>query len=141
MDPPSLQFLFDEGVAVQPVGGVKRKETCHAHNDRAQNLIPDIEIVMRKAAALVRQDAVVGVFRRELRHADTKGPALFHAFEDEVQSIRILLLQTPRASHRMAFLSRSILKIPIQASLWNGKADIEMKAPPSSMQTRAPEES
>src|SRR3954471_24746615 len=41
MDPPSLQFLFDEGVAVQPVGGVKRKETCHAHNDRAQNLIPD----------------------------------------------------------------------------------------------------
>src|SRR3954447_15581217 len=62
MDPPSLQFLFDEGVAVQPVGGVKRKETCHAHNDRAQNLIPDIEIVMRKAAALVRQDAVVGSF-------------------------------------------------------------------------------
>jgi hypothetical protein len=27
---------------------------------------------------------VVGVFRRELRPADTKGPALFHAFEDEV---------------------------------------------------------
>src|SRR5947208_3931007 len=75
MDPPSLQFLFDEGVAVQPVGGVKRKETRHAHNDRAQNFIPDIKIVMRKAAALVRQDAVVGVFRRELRHADTKGPA------------------------------------------------------------------
>src|SRR3954469_1106725 len=45
----------------------------------------------------------------------------------------------PRASHRMAFLSRSILKIPIQASLWNGKADIELKAPPSSMQTRAPQ--
>ena len=37
-------------------------------------------------------------------------------------------------------LSRSILKIPIQASLWKGKADIELKAPPSSMQTRAPEE-
>ena len=65
---------------------------------------------MRKAAALVRQDAVVGVFRRELRHADTKGPALFHAFEDEVHSIRILLLQTAERRQNIVFFTKTLLR-------------------------------
>ena len=57
----SIQFLLDEGVAVEPVGGVKGKERGHPQHDRSQKIIPDIEVVMRETAPLVRQNAIVGV--------------------------------------------------------------------------------
>jgi hypothetical protein len=47
----------------------------------------------------------------------------------------------PLASHKMAILSPSILEIPRQASLWNGRVNIELTAPPSAMQTSVPEQS
>jgi hypothetical protein len=37
---------------------------------------------------LVRQDTVVGILCRELRHADAERPALFHAPEDEVSLLQ-----------------------------------------------------
>src|SRR5438132_13648504 len=71
-----LQFLFDERVAVEPVGGMKGKEARHAHDDGPQNCVPNIEVVMGEAAPLVRQDAMVGVLRRKLGHPDAEGSAL-----------------------------------------------------------------
>ena len=46
-----LQFLLHEGVAVEPVGGVEGKERRHAHDDRPQDLIADVEVVVGEAAA------------------------------------------------------------------------------------------
>jgi hypothetical protein len=42
----------------------------HPHNHRSEHLVAHIEIVMREAAALVRDDAVVRVLGRVLRQAD-----------------------------------------------------------------------
>src|SRR5215467_1260002 len=56
-----LQLLLDEGVAVEPVGGMEREEAGHAQDDRTQNFIPDVEIVVGETAVLVRQDAVMGI--------------------------------------------------------------------------------
>src|SRR5450759_4110561 len=72
-----VQLLLHEGVAVEPIGGVKRKEARHAHDDGSQNLVADVEVVMREAAALVRQDAIVGVLSGISRHADAEGAAQF----------------------------------------------------------------
>ncbi len=93
-DVGSIQFLFDEGVAVEPVGGVKRKEGGHPQHHRSQNLIPDVKIVVRETAALVRQDAVVRVLGGIFRDTDAESPALFHALEDEIDSVTVLLEQT-----------------------------------------------
>ena len=69
-DLTAIQFLLHEGVAVEPVGGVKRKEAGHAQEDRPQNLVPNVEIVVGEAAALMRQDPMIGVLGGILRHAD-----------------------------------------------------------------------
>ena len=82
----SLQFLFDERVAVEPVGGRKGKETRYTHDNGSQDCIPDIEVVVGEAASLVRQNAMVRIFRRKFGHADAEGSALLHALEDEVDA-------------------------------------------------------
>src|SRR6516164_9526155 len=71
-DAGAHQLSLDEGVAVEPVGGVERKETGYADNDRSQDLVPDVEVVMGKAAALIGEDAVVWILGRELGHADAE---------------------------------------------------------------------
>jgi hypothetical protein len=61
-DAGALEFPFHERVAIEPIGGVKGEEAGHAHDDRSQNLVADVEVVMREAAALVGEDAIVGVW-------------------------------------------------------------------------------
>src|SRR5688572_11684296 len=86
-DAGALQFPLHEGVAVEPIGSMERKETGHADDDRPQHLIADVEVIVGKAAALVSEDAVVGILRGKLWHGDAEGPALFHALEDEVDAV------------------------------------------------------
>src|SRR5260370_36524185 len=71
---------------------MKGKETSHAYDDGSQECIPDIEVVVGEAASLVRQNAMVRIFRRKLGNADAEGSPLFHALEDEVDAVGILLL-------------------------------------------------
>ena len=74
-DSSALQFPLDEGVAVEPVGGMEREETGHTDDDRSQKFIPDIEVVMGEAAPLLRQDTVIRVLSGILRHnASFVGP-------------------------------------------------------------------
>ncbi|MHB1530482.1 MAG: DUF5372 family protein [Acidiferrobacteraceae bacterium] len=54
---------------------MERKEAGHAHDDGTEYFVTDVKVVMREAAALVRQDAVVGVRSGILRHADAEGAA------------------------------------------------------------------
>ena len=78
-DPRPLQLLLDEAVAVEIVGSCGRARRSHPHNHRSERLVADIEIVMREAAALVRDDAVVRVLGRVFRQADAVGRPLLHA--------------------------------------------------------------
>ncbi len=106
----SVQFLLDEGVAVEPVGGMEGKEGGHAHDDRPQHLVPDVEVVMGETAALMRQDAVVGVLRREFGDADAEGAALFHALEDEVDAIGILPLHAAQRGQDVIFFAHAFFR-------------------------------
>ena len=66
----ALQFLLHERVAIEPAGGVKRKEACHAHNDGSEHLVPDVEVVVREAALPIgtcTMGAVFAIFCRSLR--------------------------------------------------------------------------
>src|SRR5580704_18820704 len=87
----ALHFLFHERVAVEPVGGVERKEAGHAHDDGPQNLVPDVEVVVGKTALLMRQDAIVGILGGELRDTDAEGASLLHALEYGVDAIDVPL--------------------------------------------------
>src|SRR6202022_776465 len=102
-----LQFLLHERVAVEPVRGVEWKERCHADDDRPEALIADIEVVMGEAAGLMRQDAVVGILRGILRHADSERPALFHALEDKVDSTGILFHHPSQRGQHVIFLANT----------------------------------
>ena len=108
-DAGALQFPLDEGVAVEPVGGVKGKEAGHADDDRPQDLVPDVEVVVGEAAPLVRQDAVVGVLGGILRYADAEGAALFHALEDEVDAVGPTLLQAAQCGQDVILFAEAFL--------------------------------
>src|SRR5271170_2446956 len=64
------QFALDEGMAVEVIGGVEGKERRHAYDNRPEHLVPDVEIEMGETTRLMRQNAMVRVLCRELRHAD-----------------------------------------------------------------------
>jgi hypothetical protein len=49
-----LQFLLDEGMTVEPIGGVEGKQGCYADDDRPEHLVPNIEVVMGEATGLMR---------------------------------------------------------------------------------------
>src|SRR6202158_2378580 len=91
-DSGALQFPLNEGMAVEPISGVERKETGHTDNDWPQKFIPDIEVVMGEATPLLCQNTVIRVLGGILRHGHTEGAALFHAFEDEVDAESVGLL-------------------------------------------------
>src|SRR5215469_104701 len=86
-DLPALQFLLDETVTIEVIAGLEREEGGYPHHDWTEDLIADVEVVMREAAALVRQDPVIWIFGRVFRHGDAKGRALLHALEDEIDAV------------------------------------------------------
>jgi hypothetical protein len=47
----SIQFGFEKGMTVNPVGGLKRKKGSDSQDHRTQVGIPDVEVVMGKAAS------------------------------------------------------------------------------------------
>ena len=75
--PSPVQFVFDEAMAVQTVGGLKGKEAGHAHDHRSQDRIAEVEVVVSEAATLPGQDAVVGIGGRVLggRGPEGQSPA------------------------------------------------------------------
>src|SRR5215472_8080506 len=83
-----LQLLLDKAVAVEVIAGVKRKEPAHPHDDRAQNLVTDVKIVVGEPAALPSEDAVIGVFAGVF--PDAKARTLLHALEDKVDAGGVL---------------------------------------------------
>src|SRR3974377_276966 len=69
-DPRPPQLLLDEAVAVEVIGGLEGKERRYQQDHRPEHLVADVEVVVREAAALMREDAVMRVLARIFRQAD-----------------------------------------------------------------------
>src|SRR5262245_51771382 len=104
-----LQLLLDKAVAVEVIAGLKRKERAHPHDDRAQNLVTDVEIVVGEPAALPSEDAVIGVFAGVFRHADAKARTLLHALEDKVDAVGVLPRHAALPRQNVILLAHSLL--------------------------------
>lgn len=74
-DLAAVQLLLHEGVAVEVVGTLKGEGGCHPHDGGPQHFIANVVVVVREAAPLVRQNAMVGILRGTLRQADGEGRA------------------------------------------------------------------
>src|SRR5215469_13388202 len=81
------QLLLDETVTIEVIAGLEWEERGHPHNHRAEHRVTNVEIIVRETAALRRQDPVIGILGGVFRHADTKGGALLHALEDEIDAV------------------------------------------------------
>src|SRR6267143_371283 len=86
------KFLFHKGMAIDVVGGMKGEKRCDPHDHGAENFIAQVEVVVREAAALFVQDAVVGIGGGKLGQDGAKGLALLQAFENEVHAMLVLAL-------------------------------------------------
>src|SRR6201988_2236368 len=102
------QLLLDETVTIEVIAGLEREERGHPHDNRAENLVADVEIIVRETAALRRQDPVIGIRGGVFRHADAKGGALLHAPEDKVNTVGLLLRQAALPGQDMIFLAYSL---------------------------------
>src|SRR5262244_198650 len=107
-DLPPLQFLLNETVTIEVIAGLEREEGGYPHHDWTEDRIADVEVVMREAAALVRQDPVMWIFGRVFRHGDAKGRALLHALEDEIDAIGAPLRHAALPGQDMIFLAHSL---------------------------------
>ena len=74
-------------MAIQVVGGLEGKERGHTHHHRAQRWVANVEVVVREAAALRREDPVIGVLGRILPDAAPERWPLLHTLEDEIHPV------------------------------------------------------
>ncbi len=105
-----VHFLFDEGVAVEIVGGLEREECRHAHHHRPQRFVPQVEIVVHETAALLGQDAVVGIIGGELGLGAAEAGSLLHGLEDEVDAVLARPLHAAQPGAHVLFLANSLLR-------------------------------
>src|ERR1700694_1604462 len=76
----------------EPVGGLKGKEGSHAQDYGTQHFIVEVEIIVGEAAALLGQDAKVGVLGGITGYGGAKGVTLLHTFENEIHPMFLLPL-------------------------------------------------
>ena len=90
------------------IAGLEWEERGHPHHHRAENRIADVEIVVREAAALVGQDAIIWILARVFRHGDAKGGSLLHALEDEVDAVGVGPCHAALPGQDMVFLAHPL---------------------------------
>ena len=64
----------------------------------------------------MRQNAMVGILGGVLRHADAERAALFHAFEDEVDAVGVLLLHAAQRGQHVIFFAHPFFR-PLDGDL------------------------
>src|ERR1035438_475653 len=109
------------------VSGLERKKGGRANHHRPENLLADIKVVVREAAPLISQNAMVRGLGRELGNPATECGTLLHALEDEVDSIRILFHHPAQMRQPLVFLCAR----PSRPIGWES-CDCGHKLPPTS---------
>src|ERR1700741_4959011 len=104
-----LQFLFDEAVAVEIVGGLEREKRGHPHHHRAQGFVAKVEVVVGEAAALAGEDPVIRILGGIFGDADAKARPLLHALEDEVDAVGVVPSHAALPGQDMVFLAHALL--------------------------------
>jgi len=64
--------VFNEAVAVEVVCCFEGEERAHAHDEGTEHFVANVEVVMGEAAALVGDNAVIGIFGGIFRDGDTE---------------------------------------------------------------------
>src|ERR1700704_2075085 len=105
----ALQLLLDEAVPVEVVGGVERKERGDPNHHRAQGFVAEVEVVVREAAALAGEDAVIWILGGVFGDADAKARPLLHALEDEVDAVGVVPGHAALPGQDMVFLAHAFL--------------------------------
>src|SRR5882672_4730667 len=96
-------------VPVEVVGGLERKERGDPHHHRAQGFVAEVEVVVREAAALAGEDAVIWILGGVFGDADAKARPLLHALEDEVDAVGVVPGHAALPGQDMVFLAHAFL--------------------------------
>src|ERR1700738_1321091 len=105
----ALELLLDEAVPVEVVGGLERKERGDPNHHRAQGFVAEVEVVVREAASLAGEDAVIWILGGVFGDADAKARPLFHALEDEVDAVGVVPGHAALPGQDMVFLAHAFL--------------------------------
>lgn len=77
-------FPLHEVMAIEIPGGLEGKKRADPEHHGSQDVIEDIEVVVREAAPGLLQDAVIRIIGGELGRYRAKGGGLLHALENEI---------------------------------------------------------
>ena len=100
-----LKLLFYEVVAIQVVGGRKRKKRSRSHYHRPQHHIVNVEIVMGEATPLFAENTVIGIRGRIFRDCTTESLTLFHTLEYKVYPVPVVSLHLVEQRQCVIFFS------------------------------------
>src|SRR3974377_283876 len=75
---------FHEVMAVEIPGSLEGEKGADPQHHGSQDVIEDVEVVVREAASTLFQDAVIAIIGGELGHYRSEGRGLFHALENKV---------------------------------------------------------
>ena len=75
----------------------------------SEHFVADVEVIVRIAAALAADDAVIGIGGGVLGRTGTEGRPDFHALEDEVHSEPVLSLHSPLVRADIILLAYPVL--------------------------------
>lgn len=109
-DVAAKQFPFDVVMAVQVVGDLERQEGTNAQGEGTQQLVPHVEVIVRIAAALAGNDAVIGVFDGEPWHGGPEGGSHLHALQDEINAEAILPFHTQQVGLDIILLAHALFR-------------------------------
>src|SRR5262247_1063943 len=98
-------------MAIKPIGGVKGQKGGYPHHHRSQQLVSDIEVVVGKADSFLAHNSVVGVCSWKLGLVGAKASTVFHALEDEIDTVKLFLLHAVQERLDKLFLAHSLLPI------------------------------
>ena len=93
---------------VEPVGSVEGEKSGNAEDDRPEDFIPNVEIIVGEATALVRQDAVVGILGGIFGDGNAEGAALFPTRENEINAEGVGLFQSTQGRQDVIFFADSL---------------------------------
>lgn len=97
-------------MAIDPVGGLERKERSDPQDHWAHDLVSNVEVIVHESAALRSENTVIGIVRGILGRRGTKRGALFHASINEINPVSIFALHAPEPGQNVVLFANAFLR-------------------------------